>query len=256
MDPSMSRAIKPLAALLCFCAAVASAQSPAFEVASVRPCELSKREGYPRPGISVAGNRVTAAQTFTKLVEFAYDVKQYQVMGTPDALAHDAYCIAAKADGDRPAILDEVRPMLQNLLSERFQLKLRHETRELPVYALVVSANNVKLKESAPGTRYSARVTRAKDPKQLRLNATGDTMPQFAQRISSYTDRPVVDKTGLTGHYDFKLDWFLNSKSSAVDPGGPTVFTAIQQQLGLKLEPRKAPLDILIIDHAEKPSEH
>jgi uncharacterized protein (TIGR03435 family) len=242
----------------CFAIAIASAQtSPAsFEVASVRPCELNKQEGGPRSGVSIAGNRVTAAQTFEKLVEFAYDVKQYQVTGAPEALARGAYCIAAKTDGDRPATLDEVRPMLQDLLIERFQLKLRHETKDLPVYALVVNANNSKLKESALGTRYSERVTRAKDPKQLQLTASGETMPQFAQRISSYTDRPVVDKTALTGRYDFKLDWFLDSKNSAVDPGGPTVFTAVQQQLGLKLEPRKAPVDILVIDHAEKPSEN
>jgi uncharacterized protein (TIGR03435 family) len=242
----------------CFTIAIASAQSaPAsFEVASVRPCELNKSDSGPRPGVSIAGNRVTAAQTFEKLVEFAYDVKQYQVTGAPDALARGAYCIAAKTDGDRPSTLDDVRPMLQNLLSERFQLKLRHETKELPVYTLVVGASGPKLKESASGTKYAARVTRAKDPKQLQLTASSDTMPQFAQAISSYTDRPVVDKTGLTGHYDFKLDWFLDSKNSAVDPGGPTVFTAVQQQLGLKLEPRKAPVDILIIDHAEKPSEN
>jgi uncharacterized protein (TIGR03435 family) len=226
------------------------APRPAFEVASVKPCLLSKNGA--QPGFSIAGNRVNVTFAFRKLVEFAYDVKGYEISGGPEWIsgqASDAYCIAAKVEGERMPGTDEVRQMLQSLLADRFQLKLHRETKDLPVYALVVGKNQPKLKLSSPSTEYSMRVARR--PNQVQLAATGDTMVQFASGISGYMDRPVVDKTGLTGHYDFKLEWTLDPKNSpALDPGGTSIFTAVQEQLGLKLDQRLAPMEVLVIDHA------
>ena len=139
--------------------------------------------------------------------------------------------------------------MLQALLAERFQLKVHRETKEMPVFALVAGKNGPKLSDpdpSKPGMRTTGNAT------GLHITAWQSTMQQLADQLSNTAGRPVLDKTGLAGAYAYKLDF--NPDVAAPDSGIPTMSTAVQDQLGLRLEPQKAPIEILVIDSAEKPS--
>jgi bla regulator protein BlaR1 len=166
--------------------------------------------------------------------------------------------------------MDVPRLMMQSLLEDRFQLKARIETRDLPAYALVVDKRGIKMKEVTvdpfppPGVRPppGAHLPRFVRTGQNEITATAWGMPQFADTLSQYPDvgsRPVVDETGLTGHYDFVLSGVaIASPFGANVIGAETaevaIFTALQEQLGLKLVPVKAPVEVLIIDRIDQPS--
>jgi uncharacterized protein (TIGR03435 family) len=237
---------------------------PAFEVATVKTHVFSGASGSVRMGVFISGNRVTiSVQSLNALIATAYNVRAYQVSGGPDWAAGSGasfiYDIAAKAEGEARPTMDQVREMLQTLLAERFQLKLHREMKEVPVYVLVVGKSGSKMKESAadaqPGMRF--RSGSSQD-----MTVSKGSIEQLTARLSASTGRPVLDMTGLKGAYDYKLEW-TNERASehgsadvATDAGGPSIFTAIQEQLGLRLESRKGPIEILVIDRAEKPSEN
>jgi uncharacterized protein (TIGR03435 family) len=159
--------------------------------------------------------------------------------------------IAAKAEGDAPRSEEEFRQMLQSLLRDRFHLATHRETRDTPVYALVMDKGGPKFRESAPDANGVLRMAR-----RSQITASGGTMAQLVGWFSNLNevDRPVVDQTGLPGRYDFMLEWSNSFAGDALDSTLPSIFTAIREQLGLKLEPRRAPLEILVIDHAEMPT--
>jgi uncharacterized protein (TIGR03435 family) len=139
----------------------------------------------------------------------------------------------------------EARQMLQTLLTERFQLAVRRESKEMPVYALVVGKDGFRLKETEMGAGGSSSAPG-------KLTATKMSLNQFAELLSGQLDRPVVDFTGIHGAYDFTLQWAPDTNANS-DPGpAADIYVAIQQQLGLKLETRKAPVEMLIIEHANK----
>jgi uncharacterized protein (TIGR03435 family) len=137
--------------------------------------------------------------------------------------------------------------MLQALLADRFKLKVHHINKDLPVYNLVVGKNGPKLKESGAGAKFSM-VTRT-GKQSNRITASHATMTNLLSQLY-FAGRPVFDKTGLTGAYDFEIEF---ADPSATDSSSPSLFTAVQEQLGLKLEPGVAPFDTIVIDHAEKP---
>jgi uncharacterized protein (TIGR03435 family) len=155
--------------------------------------------------------------------------------------------------------MDQFRLMLQALLAERFQLKLHHVQKNLPIYNLEVSKNGPKLKQSAPGTKFSAKGS-SLGSTGVRWEMTAVTIPGFLEnQLGVYARRPVFDKTGLSGKYDITFEFVLDNLdpgATATDPGGPSLFTALQEQLGLKLESATAPFDTIVIDHAEKPSQN
>jgi uncharacterized protein (TIGR03435 family) len=142
--------------------------------------------------------------------------------------------------------------MLKALLTDRFQLRFHHEARETSVYALIVDKNGPKLRESGPDAKGVLRMNSGG-----RITASGSTMTQLIGWFSNANgvDRPILDQTGLTGRYDFTLEW-SNPLLSAQDSTAPSIFTAMSEQLGLKLEPRRVPLEILVIDRAQIPSEN
>ena len=227
--------------------------TPVFEVASIKP--------HPPPiqlvSISTSGTRVTIeANSLTNLVAYAYDLKRYQVIGGPNWAVDDRFDIAAKAEGDIAPTAAQVKQMIQALLADRFQLKVHRETKEMPVYNLVVGKNGPKLKESAPDARPLVRMRDANG--MIHLIATSSPMQQLANQFSNANgvDRPVLDKTGLTGMYDFELDWSAGYGAPADGADEISIFTALQEQIGLKLEPAKAPMEVLVIDRAEKPSQN
>ncbi len=228
----------------------------AFEVASVKLHPPGQR-GF--PPISISGSRVTDANSSVfDLVAVAYNLKRYQIAGGPSWIGSAtamgaAYDVTAKAPGDT-VTMDQVRLMLQTLLAERFHLVVHLEAKEMPVYALVTGKGGPKLKVSpADGMPPGTRVAGGGDTR-IQMTASKGTMDQLAFLLTNDQSlgRPVVDKTSLTGTYDYKLEY----SNAAQDSDAPSIFTALQEQLGLRLESQSATIEILVIDHVEKPDEN
>jgi uncharacterized protein (TIGR03435 family) len=222
----------------------AGAPLPGFEVASVKQA--------PPPGLSVNSSmgvspgRLTCTNvTIKKLMARAYGVRDYQI-GGPDWTGSELYNIEARMPTDTTS--EDLLAMVQQLLADRFKLTFHTEQREMPVYELVVGKTGSKLKSVEFG-RGSSSMSPGK------LEATAIPLRNFVETLSRLLNRPVLDKTGMTGVFDFVLEWSPEGRSTdgAGDlPVGPSLFTAIPEQLGLKLESRKAPIEILVIDRAEK----
>jgi uncharacterized protein (TIGR03435 family) len=195
------------------------------------------------------------------LAMFAYNLKNYQIAGDVPLLTvgDDRFSIVAKAEGDAVRTMGEFRQMMQLLLADRFKLKAHREMREIPVYALVVAKNGPKLTPSAADADPTAHY--GPSGGQYRAFMPKGTMEDLRDAIASASlGRPIVDKTGLTGTYDIKLTYTPERRVNGLaDPDLNDIniiFTAVQEQLGLKLEPQKAIIEVLVVDHAEKPSEN
>jgi uncharacterized protein (TIGR03435 family) len=230
----------------------------AFEVASIHTRTDGSGEVWTiKPfRFDVSGSRFVVENFSLKdLITYAYDIKDYQLLGEPRWADIDRYDINAKADGDAALTRELARPMMQALLADRFQLKVRRGTKEMPVYALVVGKNGPKFKESAPDAESMLRL--GSSGKGSVMTVTKGSMAQLAGQFSNKNgvDRPVVDKTGLSGGYDYKLEWGNDGAANA-DADVVSIFTAIQEQLGLRLEKTTAPIEVLMVDSAAKPSEN
>jgi len=229
-----------------------------FEVASIRPHQGS----VPRVGVSMAGNRLTAeAMTTFGLIMEAYDLKGYQIIpATPNLPVRDTqYDVAAIAEAQAAPTKREFRQMLQGLLADRFKLRVHREMREISVYALVIGRHGFKLKDAAPDgeTTGHLRVV-GRNYEIIQPKATVDDIAQWIMN-AALLDRPVVNHTELTGTYEFRLNYtpdLKTNRDSETAPSDVSIFTAIEEQLGLKLEAAKASMEVLIIDRAEKPSEN
>jgi uncharacterized protein (TIGR03435 family) len=226
---------------------------PSFEVASIKPFQGLATEVY----VHVSGPKVTISEYgLLGLVMTAYKVEPWQVSGGPPWLESDRFNITANAPGDARPTDNQIQRMLQSLLADRFQLKVHREKRDRPIYSLIIDKKGPKLTvSSAPDPSFSlgggVRGTRMTFKKQ--------TMEYLALQLanSGGLGRDVIDKTMLTGTYDFALHWAPATDGNAsLDSNEPGLITALQEQLGLKLEPQKAQVEILVIDHAEKPSEN
>ncbi len=249
------------------------AQAPKqFEVASIKP---SDPNGH---GVRVEmspGGRITLSGVTVKfLMQQAYGVKDFQITGGPNWIGSEKYDISAKAEGEGDVTPEQLKPMMQGLLADRFKLTLHRETKELPVYALVVGKNGPKLKESAPEEDGGAPEGRRKGGTMIRMSRgqiTGQrmSMEMLANQLSNRLSRDVLDKTGLKGSYDFTLEFTPEGTQSMgpreggggeaappPDSAAPSIFTAVQEQLGLKLESQKGPVELLVLDHIEKASEN
>jgi uncharacterized protein (TIGR03435 family) len=153
-----------------------------------------------------------------------------------------------------------MKQMLQSLLAERFQLQFHRQTQEGPIYALLIGKNGPKL-QAAPESDNSGTSTNGTAVRTT-LKGTHVTMEQLAANLGDLIGRPVVDKTGLSGKFDFELSWVadLTLATGTVNPGadvsGPSIFTALQEQLGLRLDSQQGPIEMLLIDHVERPTEN
>jgi uncharacterized protein (TIGR03435 family) len=226
------------------------------------------------PGTSDPGRISCERMNLRSLLMRAYDVKAYQISG-PEWLTDVSFDIVASVAAGTTK--EQVQQMWQHLLAERLKLTVHREAREMPYYALVVNKGGLKMAEvpddaaSGPtasggggggGSRPSAagggsgfaRATADRDggtepPGGRRGYLRGSKMQitQVLVGLTNHVDRPVIDQTGLTGRYKVDLEWTVDSDGSS-----PGIFSAVQEQLGLKLEPRKGPIDTLVIDHAEK----
>jgi uncharacterized protein (TIGR03435 family) len=241
-------------------AASPSAAAPVFAVASIRPHQglLSVVMGF-----DASGPRLTLeGYNMWGLVMEAYNLRNYQVSFAgsnvgPDGDENTNYDISAIADGNDSPTRDQFRQMLQALLVERFKLKFHRETKEMPVYALVVGKSGPKFKQSAPDAIPSRHAVVNGRNQGVVLTKAG--MDSLAYDINNtlFVDRPVIDKTGLTGTYDLQLEATPEFRITRnPQPGDLSTFDAVQDQLGLKLEPQKANIEILVVDHMERPSEN
>jgi uncharacterized protein (TIGR03435 family) len=287
----------------CSTAIALAADSPQFEVASVKPAapitagtkiRIGSSGG---PGTSDPGQVTYTNLTLKNLLTTAYGVKIYQISG-PSWLDTERYDIIAKMPPETTK--GDFALMRQNLLAERFKLTLHHETKDLPVYELVVAKSGSKLKPwvedpNAPlppvlatpppigkdglgsvppgATRMSISMTNG--VQRLRMTSSRQSLPRLADMLANQLGRPVIDKTGLTGDYDYTLEFSPEGlgggmlaglppplpppggggppePTSTADQDSPGLLAAVQEQLGLKLESKKGPLDLLVIDHAEK----
>jgi uncharacterized protein (TIGR03435 family) len=223
-----------------------------FDVASVRP-----NPDRSDPSFSVnPGGLIYARVSLSDCIEAAYGVKPYQITG-PEWVRRENFDITAKVEGDHNK--DEIMRMLQMLLADRFKLALHHEQKELPVYALVPGKNGAKLRRSEGDGQFSM------GPAAGGIGFQKTSMPEFAGRFLSIIPmigRPVLDKTGLPGLYDFtlQLNPTANGDAGAIKRAaaeeGFSLFVYALDQLGLRLESEKAAIDFLVIDHAERPSEN
>ena len=279
---------------------------PAFEVASIRPCRGGDSPGAGAtkggsPGGSGGspspGRLILNCATVTGLIQQAYGTYANghpnprwsvpPISGGPAWIDSDRYDINAKAQDSASREMMN-GPMLQALLEDRFKLKTRRETREIPVYELTVAKGGPKLQSFKDGSCTPLDRTKALPPPRApgqtplcngmillkgssmgTANLQGTTLDEFSKSIGLMLDRPIIDITGIAGRFDFRLEFALDQSTPGFflpgggaqvagpsDPAGPSIFTAVQEQLGLKLEPAKGPREFLIINRVERPSEN
>lgn len=223
---------------------VGVAQSrPSFEVASVRPSDGSELDGsWSPPG---TGKFTAHNLSLQWLIVLAYGIDANQIANKPTWLGATHFDVAAKPAGNIALSREELRPLLQSLLQERFHLVTHTETRQMPGYALMVAKDGPKL-EPTKGSKFPGYRVSVTDKQ---LNGLNWSMPYLATMLQHAAGRPVADKTGLSGSYDIKLDF---SSNTSADDGLPSIFTAIQKTLGLKLEPQNIPVEFLVIDHVDR----
>jgi uncharacterized protein (TIGR03435 family) len=228
------------------------AAPPEFDVSTVKPTAPSEAgtDGIStRPGL-VDGRNVT----LQRCIIGAYSVGPHQVVGGPDWVYTDRWDIMGKSDqpiGD-DAILNQ---MLQRLLANRFKLNLHRDTRDLKAYVLEVDKNGPKMQKAEGGD--SDTNTSTTNTGRVKINAKNTDMNLFAQVLARKMDLPVVNQTGLTGVFNFKLQWTLDSApSDRQTADNVSIYAALPEQLGLRLRAAKAPVEVLVIDHAEKPDDN
>jgi uncharacterized protein (TIGR03435 family) len=271
----MTEGLRPAVAGLIIAAASAAsgifAQSPAvrptfdeFEVATIKPSTLDWPSGGRYMRMQTAHQFVARNYTLRVILSAAYNLTPRAVSGGPEWVDSDRFDILAEAPGEVRPTLDEQMAMLRKLLAERFSLALHREPKEYSIYALTIAKNGPKLMEAAPNTspEGSPPLVFVLYPDMARLAARDATMGELASVMQrSALDRPVVDKTGLLGRYDFDLEWMPDETqfSGNVPKGDPDhpkadLFAAMQQQLGLKLEATRGPIEALVIDKVERSS--
>lgn len=234
---------------------------PRFEVASIKP-NLSP--DFNGTFSFTAGGRFKGENIGVRfLISTAYHVRMFQLSELPGWAESAKYDIEAKGQGNLSE--EELVSMLRGLLEDRFKLTYHKVTKEGPVYALVPAKSGIKVKESDAGP-CAALDPEKRDPvvcdsyssRRNQIDAKRISMPNFAMALATQLDRPVIDKTGFSGRFDAHLEFEPTEVTgdAAGNSTGQSIFTALQDQLGLKLEAQKGPVEYLVIDHLEQPGEN
>ena len=266
-----------------------AAPSAVFEAASIKP-QAPSSDGSIRTMVRYPANgRLTAAGATVKtLICVAYGISDFQVLGGPNWIDEERYDVEAtpgaaleeqlqKMTSDESTLVKH--QMLQTLLAERFKLTLHHDTKELPIYALVIAKGGSKLQETKPDDANPDPANASAHPTNkgrmrmsfqstaIELTATGMAMDGLARQLASQLHSTVQNQTGLKGIYDFTVHFTPDdagmdasgpggSGASLSDNSGTSIFAAVEDQLGLKLESKKGPVDVVVVDHVDKPSDN
>ena len=248
--------------LLCslIAAVAAGAQTPAdlrFEVASIRPSAAQNNNSSINTS---AGGIRTSNTSLLMLITNAYDARRFQIIGAAGWMEDERYDINAKQEEEEDAALSQkarnvrLRTRMRNLLADRFQLKVREETRELPVYALVIDKggqHKMKVSTSGSGSTNTNQSNGAG-----RMRGEGISAKQLALQLSGLAGRTVLDETGLAEEQVFEVELNWSDSASGDTASGPSIFTAVREQLGLRLESKKGPVPVYVIESAAKPAEN
>lgn len=244
----------------------AAQERASFEVATIRPSDKSAGSS----SMHAIRDGINATMSLRQFILRAYDLREFQLEGGPDWVNRSVYEVHAKISPPEPEghTLDEAarkavqlreQQRVQSLLADRFDFKCHFTTKELPIYELVPTKSGAKLTATSAADEKRHSISSNGNGRKTELVATGVTLDELVRyELSGEVGRKVVDKTGLTGNYDITLTWMpaMASTADADAASGPTIFTALEEQLGLKLQPAKGPVPVLVIDSVEKPSEN
>jgi uncharacterized protein (TIGR03435 family) len=253
--------------------------SPEFEAASIKPAKPGDDRG-PTFNFTPGGGLTVTNGTLKGLIEAAYDMRDFQISGGPAWLDSARYDLIAKSAPDSaetpistspsasPNRTAETRTRLQILLAQRFQLRIRRDTRELPLYLLAQGKNGSRLLPSDGSSTAAEGAPAGVQRSCGQMTGTKTSMANLAVMLERQLDRPVEDRTGLSGKYTFHIEWTPDAGPCPVPPDAantgapirspehPSIFTALQEQLGLKLESAKGPVEVIVVDRAEKPGDN
>lgn len=224
---------------------VLAAAPPAFDVATVKPSPPPQGDFIQiNLGTLLNGTLTFDNASLSDCLKFAYGIVSDAQLAGPDWIESKdvRFDIVAKAPPNTPRA--QIDLMLQNLLAERLKVSVHRETREIPHLALVVGKNGPRLIEAKTSGPNPAR--------RGHIDASHMSMPMLASLLSRFERQPIIDDTGVKGEFEVKLDWAPDDAVRPDDRSGPSLFTAVREQLGLRLESRKGPLDVLVVDRAEK----
>jgi uncharacterized protein (TIGR03435 family) len=232
-------------------AMMAKDADPDWEVVTVKPSDPNDTVSH----ININGRRVMVeSEPVEAMLKFAYGVQHSQIVGAPERIRTERWDVSGVPDAAGKPNLPQFQSMMRKLLAERFGLTLHGEQREMSAYALTVTKGGPKLQRSAGdpngGPGSDGRVSNGIETHRY----TNASMPDLGLMLMIYGDRPIVDQTGLQGRYDFQLRWTKDEAPATATDAPPGLFTAMQEQLGLKLEPARVPADVLVLDAVERPS--
>lgn len=253
--------MKTLLLVFLVCFSLSAQPKLEFEVAAIKPAEPGAQGT--RFQLQPGGTLAISNATLKQLIRQAYQLRSFQLDGGPAWAGSERFDVWATSNesftkleglnqGDLEGIRDRMLARARNLLADRFGVVLRKELREQPVYVLTVTKAGHRLK-LAEGDISKRGTSVRGDNGRVQVKATSLDMGTFVYTLADSLERAVLDRTGLTGNYDFEVDW-VQDLNQPVD--GPSVFTALQEQLGLKLEATKAPVEVYVIEKAEHPSEN
>ena len=229
---------------------MAASADPAFEVAAIKLSDPANGSS----GFQTRGHRVIVLnETVESMMVFAYGVQPRQIAGAPGWVSTDHYDVSGFPDADGVPDVKQFRSMVRKVLGERFHLQMHEEQREMPVYALRVAKGGAKLAKAANPVENQPDQT-GNDGAVSDYRFTNNSMTEFASFLQFEMDRPVLDETGLAGRYDFELKWTRDTARQVETDTGPGMFTAVQEQLGLRMEATREPAKVLVIDRLERPS--
>jgi uncharacterized protein (TIGR03435 family) len=236
----------------------AAVKLPVYDVVSIK---LNKT-GSDSVSIHTTNDRYSGTNVSVKgLLQDAYDIKEDLISGVPGPVDSARFDVEAKIVEPDPAVVKKLtgpqrRAMVLPFLVERFQLKAHTEVKVLPVYELVVVQGGPKFKPPADDKKHGQHMSISSNNGSREMNAEGVPMKDLASTLTNQVHRTVIDKTGLVGSYDLAMKWSSEDDVEAEAAAVPGIFTALPEQLGLKLQPAKGPVDTLVVDHVEMPSEN
>lgn len=223
--------------------------SPSFLVATIKPAAPGETDsGFPYDGRHLSCINGTVETILT----VAYGIHVKQIANAPEWVGKEHFDITGVADQPGVPDLEQQQQMWRKLLADRFHLAVHRETRQLPVYAIRIATHPPLLKAADPDE--STNTGNSGGPGERILKFRNMSMSGFALNMNWYVDRPIIDQTGLPGRYDFTLKWSFDDTETHDPDAPPSLFTAIKEQTGLKLEAVKGPAEVLVIDHIEQPS--